>query len=380
MNWNPSATESIGAHEALGSIPFSHAMNSERKIRVLVVDDSALVRRVLADALGQDREIEVVGTACDAYVAREKILELRPDVITLDLEMPRMDGLTFLRILQQHHPVPVVVVSSFTPEGSAKALEALEAGAIGVLGKPGGSLSLGEMARQLADQVKAAARSRRRVRAPAPDIAAAPTVAPKAPPGGFSSRRILLIGASTGGVEALRFLLPRLPDGLPPIAVVQHIPPNFSRLMAERLNELCAFEVREAVEGDELRPGLCLVAPGDYHLTLTPGGGRGYRVRLTQSPPVHHCRPSVDVLFRSAAEHAGASAVAAVLTGMGSDGARGLQALRAAGARTLAEDEESCVVFGMPQAAIKLGVVDQVVPLPQMPEALLQALAQPVRT
>jgi two-component system chemotaxis response regulator CheB len=179
-------------------------------------------------------------------------------------------------------------------------------------------------------------------------------------------------------VEALRFLLPRLPDGLPPIAVVQHIPANFSRLMAERLNELCPFEVREAREGDELRRGLCLVAPGDFHLALVPYG-RGYRARLTQSPPVHHCRPAVDVLFRSAAEHAGAQAVAVLLTGMGVDGARGLQALRAAGARTLVEHEESCVVFGMPQAAIKLGAAEEVVPLPKMPQAILQALALPVR-
>jgi two-component system chemotaxis response regulator CheB len=205
-----------------------------------------------------------------------------------------------------------------------------------------------------------------------------PPVAKPVPAGEFSPQRVILIGASTGGVEALRFLLPRLPAGLPPIAVVQHIPPNFSRLMAERLNELCPFEVREAADGDQLRPGLCLVAPGDFHLALVRYG-LGYRARLTQSPPVHHCRPSVDVLFRSAAEHAGAHAVAALLTGMGSDGARGLQALRAVGARTLAESEESCVVYGMPRAAIKLGVVDQVASLEQMPAAILQALAEPVR-
>jgi len=186
------------------------------------------------------------------------------------------------------------------------------------------------------------------------------------------------MGASTGGVEALRFLLPRLPASLPPIAVVQHIPSNFSRVMAERLDDLCAFEVREAAHGDELRSGLCLVAPGDFHLTLVRSG-EGYRARLTQSPPVHHVRPSVDVLFRSAAEHAGAEAVAVLLTGMGSDGARGMQTLRAAGARTLAEHEDSCVVYGMPQAAINLKVVDQVVPLEQMPQAILQALALPVR-
>jgi two-component system chemotaxis response regulator CheB len=352
-------------------------MSAKRKIRVLIVDDSAVARRAIRDALAQDAEIEVVDVACDAYVAREKILKLQPDVITLDLEMPRMDGLTFLRILNEHHPMPVVVVSSLTPRGSAKALEALAAGAVDVLAKPNGTQTLGEVALELADHVKAAARARLHLRRP--DITGtAPPVSATLPPGEFSARRVILIGASTGGVEALRFLLPRLPDGLPPIAVVQHIPPTFSRLMAERLNDLCPFEVREAVEGDVLRPGLCLVAPGDFHLALVRYG-RGYRARLTQSPPVHHCRPAVDVLFRSVAEHAGAQAVAVLLTGMGSDGARGMQALRAAGARTLAEHEESCVVYGMPQAAIKLGVVDQVATLEQMPQAILQALAQPVR-
>jgi two-component system, chemotaxis family, protein-glutamate methylesterase/glutaminase len=353
-------------------------MSANRKIRVLIVDDSAVARRAIRDALAQDPEIEVVDVACDAYVAREKILKLQPDVITLDLEMPRMDGLTFLRILNEHHPLPVVVVSALTPQGSAKAMEALAAGAVDVLAKPNGSQTLGEVAYQLAYHVKAAARARLRPRRPETGVTAPPPVSAPLPIGEFSARRVILIGASTGGVEALRFLLPRLPNGLPPIAVVQHIPPNFSRLMAERLNDLCPFEVREAVEGDEFRPGLCLVAPGDFHLALVPYG-RGYRARLTQSPPVHHCRPAVDVLFRSAAEHAGAQAVAALLTGMGGDGARGMQALRAAGARTLAESEESCVVYGMPQAAIKLGVVDQVATLEQMPQAILQALAQPVR-
>ena len=353
-------------------------MSAPRKIRVLIVDDSAVARRAIRDALSQDPGIEVVDVDCDAYVAREKILKLQPDVITLDLEMPRMDGLTFLRILNEHHPLPVVVVSSLTPQGSAKALEALAAGAVDVLAKPSGSQSLGEMAYQLAYHVKAAARARLGPRRSETSVAPLPPVSESVPPGEFSARRIILIGASTGGVEALRFLLPQLPAGLPPIAVIQHIPPNFSRSMAEHLNKLCQFEVREASEGDELRRGLCLVAPGDFHMALVPYG-RGYRARLTQSPPVHHCRPSVDVLFRSAAEHAGAQAVAALLTGMGSDGARGLQALRAAGARTLAEHEDSCVVYGMPQAAIKLGVVDQVARLEEMPQAILQALAQPIR-
>lgn len=353
-------------------------MSAKRKIRVLIVDDSAVARRSIRDALSQDPEIDVIDAACDAYVAREKILALEPDVITLDLEMPRMDGLTFLRILNEHHPMPVVVVSALTPQGSAKALEALAAGAVDVLAKPNGSQTLGEVADQLAYHVKAAARARVRPHHLETGVMPLPPVLKAMPPGAFSPGRIILIGASTGGVEALRALLPRLPDGLPPIAVVQHIPANFSRLMAERLNELCPFEVREAAEGDELRPGLCLVAPGDFHMALVRSGP-GYRVRLTQSPPVHHCRPAVDVLFRSAAELAGAQAVAALLTGMGTDGARGMQALRAAGARTLAEHEESCVVYGMPQAAIKLGVVDEVAPLDQMPQAILQALAQPIR-
>ncbi|MBX3734925.1 MAG: chemotaxis response regulator protein-glutamate methylesterase [Verrucomicrobiae bacterium] len=352
-------------------------MSTPRRIRVLVVDDSALARRAIRAALGQDAGIEVVGVAADAYVAREKILSLEPDVLTLDLEMPRMDGLTFLKILQMHHPIPVVVISSLTPQGSAKAMEALAAGAVDVLAKPNGDETLGELAHRLAYHVRAAASARLRVCRAEPG--GTPPPAPQAIASGeFSSRRLIVIGASTGGVEALRFLLPQLPDRLPPIAVVQHIPPNFSRVMAEHLNGLCPFEVREAANDDELRPGLCLVAPGDFHLALVPSS-RGYRARLTQSPPVHHCRPAVDVLFRSAADHAGAQAVAVLLTGMGVDGARGMQALRVAGARTLAEHEDSCVVYGMPQAAIKMGVVDHVVPLPEMARALLQALAQPVR-
>jgi two-component system, chemotaxis family, protein-glutamate methylesterase/glutaminase len=350
-----------------------------RKFRVLVVDDSALARRAISDALTRDPEIEVVGAASDAYVARDQILALQPDVVTLDLEMPRMDGLTFLKILQEHYPVPVVVVSSLTPSGSAKALEALKAGALDVLAKPDGSGNLGQLANQLAYHVKAAAQSRRGSRRPSTPAEAVTPVAPQIGTGEFSARRVIVIGASTGGVEALRFLLPRLPDGLPPIVVVQHIPANFSRILASHLDELCAFTVREAVDEEELRTGLCLVAPGDFHLALAPAG-RGYRVRLTQSPPVHHCRPSVDILFQSAAELAGDQAVAALLTGMGVDGARGLRLLRAAGARTLAEDEESCVVFGMPQAAIKLGAVEEVVALPRMPQAILQALAQDSRT
>ena len=343
------------------------------RVRVLIVDDSALARRAILEALSTDPAIEVVGMAADAYQAREQILALEPEVITLDLQMPLMDGLTFLKILQEHHPVPVIVVSSLTPAGSELAMAALEAGAVDVVQKPDGSRPALELARRLPALVRAAARSRRTgVRESSASTGMAPAWA-----GPLDPRRVIVIGASTGGVEALRFLLPQLPTGLPPIVVVQHIPPNFSRVMAEHINRLAPYEVREAVDGELLHPGLCVVAPGDFHVLLQRAG-QGYRVKLSQSPAVNHCRPSVDVLFRSAAEQAGAHAVAAVLTGMGADGARGVQLLRAAGARTLAEAEESCVVFGMPQAAIRTGAVERVVPLGQMPRAILDALRQEV--
>jgi two-component system chemotaxis response regulator CheB len=347
-------------------------MTSAAKIRVLVVDDSAIARRSITQALARDPSIEVVGTASDPYVARDRILALNPDVLTLDLEMPRMDGLTFLKILQEHHPIPVIVISSVTPAGSAMAMEALACGAVDVIGKPDGSQALGEVARSLAYLVKAAARSRRWVGAgggsPVVEAPASSTAAT-----GATSARVILIGASTGGVEALRFLLPRLPGDLPPILVVQHIPPHFSRTMAKHLNEICAFPVREALDGEELNWGSCLVAPGDFHMAMARSQ-HGYRVRLTQSPPVHHCRPAVDVLFRSAAELVGPDAVSVLLTGMGVDGARGMLALRSIGARTLAQDESSCVVFGMPQAAIAAGAIERIVPLPRIAEAIIDAL------
>ena len=344
-----------------------------KKIRVLVVDDSALARRAISDAISRDPGLEVCGLAADPYEAREKILELHPDVITLDLEMPRMDGLTFLKILMEHHPLPVVVISSLTQTGSAKAMEALALGAVDVLAKPDGKLGLGELSHRLAFYVKAAARAKRSVPQSAAGTPEAKSRFSSPPPGGFSSRQVLLIGASTGGVEALRSILPRLPAGLPPIVIVQHIPPNFSRLMAERLHELCPYDVCEAQQGQQLRPGLCLVAPGDYHLALQHSG-LGYKVRLTQSPPLHHCRPAVDVLFRSGADCAGNHATGVLLTGMGVDGARGMLALHMAGASTLAEHEDSCVVYGMPQAAIKLNAVDRVVTLSNMPAAIMQCL------
>lgn len=345
-------------------------MSSPRKLRVLVVDDSALVRRAIADALGADPDLEVVGTACDPYVARDKIKALQPDVLTLDMEMPRMDGLTFLRILQERHPMPVVVVSSVTQAGSKLALEALEAGAAEVLAKPHSAYSLGEIRSQLARSVKAAARAKlpnlRR-----PSIAPPATALP--PSAGYRSNQMILIGASTGGTEAIKQVLMQLPGNVPGICIVQHIPPVFSRAFAERLNELCAIEVREAVHGDELHAGLALIAPGDFHMTVALTGGR-YRVSLNQGPALHHTRPAVDVLFNSASACVGRNSVAVVLTGMGSDGAQGMRKLKEAGVTTLAQNEETCVVYGMPQAAVSLGVVDRVLPLEAMAGAIVTHL------
>jgi two-component system chemotaxis response regulator CheB len=338
-----------------------------KKIRVLVVDDSALARKVISDILRADPEIEVVGTANDPYMARDKILELNPDVLTLDVEMPRMDGISFLKILQQQRPIPAVIISSVTQSGSEAALSALGAGAVDVLAKPSGARSMGDLQCQLAYRVKGAAGARR-----APSVAADIMAAPF-PRQHYDPRQIIVMGASTGGVEALSSVLSRLPACSPGICVVQHIPPVFSRTFADRLNQSCQLQVREAVDGDEVRAGSCLIAPGDYHMRLRGRDGR-YRVALDQSPLLHFTRPAVDALFESAAQCAGDFAVAALLTGMGRDGAQGMKMLRAAGARTLAQDEQTCVVYGMPKAAVQLGAVDRQVPLEGIPQAILQEL------
>jgi two-component system chemotaxis response regulator CheB len=352
-----------------------------RRLRVLVVDDSALVRKAITDSLSRDPDIEVVGSACDPYVAREKIVRLEPDVLTLDLEMPRMDGLTFLRILMKHNPMPVVVVSSLTQAGSQAAMEAMEAGAMDVLAKPDGTMSIGALGERLAFHVKAAAAASRWRRqagdtaGTASPAAAAPVPMPT-PAGAVDGRRLIVIGCSTGGLEALRVILQQLPAGLPPIAVVQHISGYFSRIVAERLDAVSPLDVREAEEGSLLLPGTCLIAPGEHHLAVERHG-QGYRARLLRTPPLHHCRPAVDVLFRSAADVAGPHAVAALLTGMGSDGAIGMAAVHRAGGTTIAEHESSCVVYGMPRAAVEMGVVDRVVPLPEIAAAIMRAAVGP---
>jgi two-component system chemotaxis response regulator CheB len=349
-------------------------MTLPRKIRVLVVDDSAVVRKLASDALAADPEIEVVGTAIDPYMARDKLRELSPDVLTLDLEMPRMDGLTFLRLLMERKPMPVVVMSSLTQRGSDYALEALRLGAVDFIAKPSGSFSFGDLGPQLIAKVKAAAGARVRPAARTPTV---PPFKPVAhPPGPAPVSRhhphaIILLGSSTGGTEALRDVLTRLPANMPGIAIVQHIPATFSKNFADRLNTLCALEVREAVDGDRLQPGLVLLAPGGFHMMLQWAGDH-YHVRITGGPPIWHQRPAVDLLFKSAADcGAGPHAIAGLLTGMGKDGAEGLLRLREKGAVTFAQDEASCVVYGMPKAAWECGAAQQQIALDRIAPFLI---------
>lgn len=329
-----------------------------KKIKVLIIDDSAIVRKVLSEELSKFPDIEVVGTAIDPYVAREKIAQLNPDVLTLDLEMPRMDGLTFLQKLMKHHPLPVVVVSSLAPENSANALKALEWGAVDVVSKPGSAFSVPEVSAKLVRTIRGAAYAKLKSpeqieSADKPSLQALPFKA---------SHQILALGASTGGTQALESILSTFPAHGPGTLIVQHMPEGFTKTFADRLNELCAMEVREAKDGDMVVPGVALLAPGGHHMILKREGVR-YLVGLQNGPPVHYHRPSVDVLFYSVAKLAGRNAIGALLTGMGSDGARGLLAMRQAGAKTLAQDEASSVVFGMPKEAIAMGAAEKIVPL-----------------
>jgi two-component system chemotaxis response regulator CheB len=334
-------------------------MAAERKIRVLIVDDSAIVRKMLAEALASEPDLEVVGTAPDPFVARDKILSLHPDVLTLDVEMPRMDGLTFLKKLMRFHPLPVIVISSLGQASSHIALEALQCGAVEVLAKPGGPYSVGELKQDLPQKVRAAAHAR--VGKARPQLTAPTPPAPLVL-SGASSSTVIAIGASTGGTEAIREVLTAMPANMPGILIVQHIPPVFSLAFANRLNDLCQLRVKEAADGDRLTAGLVLIAPGNFHMTLRKTGGE-YRVAIQDGPRVCYQRPSVDVLFESVAKVAKSDAIGAILTGMGSDGAQGLLQMKQAGARTVGQDEASCVVFGMPREAIRMGAVDHVIPL-----------------
>jgi len=395
------------------------------RIRVLIVDDSAVVRKLVTEALANDPEIEVVGTALDPYLARDKIVQLKPDVLTLDIEMPRMDGLTFLKIIMEERPLPVIILSSLTKAGSTQAIEALRLGAVDVLGKPGGSFSFGDLGPQLIQKIKAAAVAKLRRPSPTqspfrtripntpPKDNSAPKVVPVAPRAGTlppivipssavrtgswatpvsqvpfkgvnpgpnpvpkdPNRRIILLGASTGGTEALREVLTHLPGDLPGIAIVQHIPAHFSKAFADRLSQSCAFEVREARDGDVLTPGLALVAPGNFHMMLQ-WTGQVYRARIADGPTIWHQRPAVDLMFKSAADLAGPNAIAGILTGMGKDGAEGLLKLRERGATTFSQDEESSVVYGMPRVAWELGGSQRQLPLDRIADFIIHAVAQ----
>jgi len=346
-------------------------MPDPRKIRVLIVDDSAIVRKILSEALAEAPDIEIVGAAPDPYVARDKILALDPDVITLDIEMPRMDGLTFLKKLMHFHPIPTLIISSLTQPSCRAAIEALEFGAVEVLAKPGGPYSVGELRNTLAAKIRAAAAARVRPHHPA-DSATRDVARIRQLPGsnGSAFSAIVAIGASTGGTDAIATIMARLPADCPAILIAQHIPPEFSRAFANRLNEQCAMQVKEAVDGDVIRPGLALVAPGDFHMLLRPSAG-GLVAHVKGGPRVCYQRPSVEVLFHSVAEVARERAVGVLLTGMGTDGAQGLLRMRQAKARTIAQDEATSAVFGMPREAIAIGAAEAVLPLEGIAPAIL---------
>jgi two-component system chemotaxis response regulator CheB len=354
-------------------------------IKVLIVDDSALVRKLLTEMLSKDRDIEIVGAAVDPYAAREKIKQLNPDVLTLDVEMPRMDGITFLENLMRLRPMPVVMVSSLTQHGAEITLRALELGAVDFVPKPKVDVagSLANYADELIAKLRMAASARvnPRTSAPKPSLQVsqrhtADAVLP--PKAGHrvlrTTDRIIAIGASTGGTEAIREVLEALPADAPAVVISQHIPAAFSKPFAERVNRTSAMSVCEAADGQYILPGHVYIAPGDRHLLVERDGAR-YRCRLSDGPPVNRHRPSVDVMFRSVAQNVGPNATGVILTGMGDDGARGLKEMLEAGAGTIAQDEASSVVWGMPGTAVKLGAAQHVLPLHRIPGQLLALTA-----
>jgi len=340
----------------------------KKNISVLVVDDSAVVRDIFVRELSRNPTLEVVGTAPDPYIARDKILRLKPDVVTLDIEMPRMDGITFLKKLLRYYPLPVVIVSSLTPKGGELALEALEAGAVDVMCKPGAAYTVGDMLVELSDKIKAAAR----VKVARRDAGTSPiTSSPKRLAMTRTTNKVVAIGASTGGTQALQRVLTALPANAPGTVIVQHMPEHFTRSFADRLNQLCAMEVKEAIDNDIVSPGKILIAPGNYHMLLRRSGAV-YYVQIKKGPLVSRHRPSVDMLFKSIARYAGNNAVGVIMTGMGSDGAEGLLEMKKNGANTIAQDEASCVVFGMPKEAILRNATDTVVPLSLIAKTILE--------
>jgi two-component system chemotaxis response regulator CheB len=339
--------------------------------KVLIVDDSAIVRKILSRELEKEKDIEIIGTAPDPFIAREKIIRLEPNVLILDVEMPRMDGITFLKKIMQHRPMPVIIFSSLTPQGSKTAIEALNSGAVEVIGKPGQSYTVGDSCAELIKTIR--------------EIIRHPGAYKVQPPSGEpvqicthmteTTNKIIAIGASTGGVQALTCVLKSLPANSPGVVIVQHMPATFTKSFADRLNQECAVTVKEAEDGDRVSCGTVLIAPGGKHMLLQRSGAN-YFVAIKDGPAVCHQRPSVEVLFNSVAKYAGNNAVGAILTGMGNDGAAGLLNMKNSGAKTVAQDEASCVVFGMPKEAIKLGAADTIVPLDRVAQTLLQMAVQ----
>ncbi len=342
-----------------------------RKTKVLIVDDSAVVRNILATCIAAEPDLEVAGTAPDAFIARDKVLSLKPDVLTLDIEMPGMNGLTFLRKLMRYHPLPVVVISSLGRSSTFVALEALRCGAVDVLAKPSGPYSVGDLSVELGSKLRAAAASHVTATTLASPHQPGPTDGTLDP---ADPRQIIAIGASTGGTSAIQQVLAQMPRNSPGIVIAQHIPPVFSRAFADRLNQTSTFDVKEAANGDQVLPGRVLVAPGDFHMVLRRTKD-GYRVEVRGGPQVCYQRPSVDVLFASVAEAAGCRATGVLLTGMGIDGAQGMLTMKNAGAHTLAQDEATSVVYGMPREAARIGAAGHVLPLSRMAEAIREACA-----
>ncbi len=352
---------------------------SKRKIRVLVVDDSALVRQTMTELLESDPGIEVIATATDPYAAAERMKHELPDVITLDVEMPRMDGLTFLRQIMSQHPIPTVICSSLTESGAETTIKALEYGAVEIVTKPKvGTKEFLEQSRdRLCQAVRAASVAKLCRLVPAKEVAKKLTADAVLAPASAramveTTEKVVLIGASTGGTEALRTVLEALPPDAPGCVAVQHMPEKFTAAFANRLNDLCQITVKEAANGDRVLSGQALIAPGNRHCLVKRSGAQ-YYVEVRDGPPVCRHRPSVDVLFRSGCRYAGRNTVGVIMTGMGDDGARGLLEMKEAGAFTIAQDEESCVVFGMPREAIKRGAVNEVVPLHGIAERMLAA-------
>ncbi|MEN6442020.1 MAG: chemotaxis response regulator protein-glutamate methylesterase [Syntrophobacter sp.] len=340
-----------------------------KKIRVLIVDDSALVRQILTEIVSSDPLIEVMATASDPFIAVDKISNEVPDVITLDIEMPRMDGLTFLEKIMAQHPIPVVICSSLAANGSETALKALENGAVDIIQKPKLGLKqyLEESKVRICDAIKAAAGARlralTRTRRPEPKLTADPIITkPRGQAMIQTTERVVVVGASTGGTEALRVYLEAMPSDGPGTVIVQHMPEHFTAGFAKRLDTICRITVKEAENNDTVMPGRALIAPGNHHVLLKRSGAR-YYVEIKDGPLVSRHRPSVDVLFRSAARYAGRNAVGVIMTGMGDDGAKGMREMKDAQAFTIAQDEQSCVVFGMPHEAIRIGSVDRILPL-----------------